>query len=85
MTVEALFPRSHYRLARMVDADKQISALLDAFEREGMPMGSEFWAGHCLAQLHRRLEFLVGHPWWLTPCYLSESFYRMGHHDRHPL
>ena len=52
MTVEALFPRSHYRLARMVDADKQISALLDAFEREGMPMGSEFWAGHCLAQLH---------------------------------
>lgn len=52
MTVGALFPRSHYRLARMVDADKQLNALLDAFEREGMPMGSEFWAGYCLAQLH---------------------------------
>jgi hypothetical protein len=52
MTVEALFPRSHYRLARMVDADKQLNALLDAFEREGMPMGSEFWAEYCLAQLH---------------------------------
>jgi len=48
-------PRTLERINYLLDPGT-MDALLDEFQNQGMPMGSDRWAEHCLALLCQRRE-----------------------------
>ena len=48
-------PRTLERINYLLKPET-LDALLDEFQKQGMPMGSDRWAEHCLAFLRQREE-----------------------------